>query len=230
MSNVRSMPKSSICCKSVTISTSTRARWTLYGKRKTARSTSKPSRPSWSHTMASCPFPRKERPVIRLETKDRTLRVTTPYHPSFPELARNLGGKWEADTKTWRFDVRDAERVKLLCKRIYGYGDTDLVTIRIAMEPHQYQRELWLCGRQIAIRRGRDSRVSLGEGVVLIAGGFPASGGSMKYPTLSPNEGTVLEVRDVPRSLVTESETVTILEPPQEPTRRIRHDGNDQEA
>jgi hypothetical protein len=38
--------------------------------------------------------------------------------------------------------------------------------------------------------------------VVIVEGGFPDSGGSMKSPSLSEDVGTVLEIRDVPLGLV----------------------------
>ena len=62
----------------------------------------------------------------------------------------------------------------------------------------------------IAERRGRDEAVRLGDGVVIVEGRFGRSGGSAKYPALAP-DGVVLEVRDVPASLVAEDDTVTIV-------------------
>lgn len=60
-------------------------------------------------------------------------------------------------------------------------------------------------GREICSRRGRDYRVKLGEGVVIIEGEFPASGGSRKNPCINAPTGMVLEVRDVPRTLALEA-------------------------
>ncbi len=39
---------------------------------------------------------------------------------------------------------------------------------------------------------------------MVLSGGFPGSGGSVKNPRVDPKEGTVLEVRDFPRKLAEE--------------------------
>jgi hypothetical protein len=56
-------------------------------------------------------------------------------------------------------------------------------------------------GRIVAARLGRDARVTLGPGVTLRSGGFRPSGGSSRKPELAPEDGTSLEVRDVPQAL-----------------------------
>ena len=63
------------------------------------------------------------------------------------------------------------------------------------------REELWMFGRQVASRRSRDDRVRLGEGAIVVQGGFPNSGGSGRYPMLEVFVGTVLEIRDVSRAL-----------------------------
>ncbi|GAA3086438.1 hypothetical protein GCM10020000_86390 [Streptomyces olivoverticillatus] len=76
--------------------------------------------------------------------------------------------------------------------------------------PDGYDQELWLAGRFIARRDARDYPVHLGFGVTLVKGGFPSSGGSMKYPRLEPYDDTVLEIRFVPRAA---AEKVTASNP-----------------
>jgi DNA repair protein RadC len=51
---------------------------------------------------------------------DGHLIVTAPFHPDFPARARMLGGAWDGARKAWLFDPRDAERVRTLCREIYG--------------------------------------------------------------------------------------------------------------
>ncbi|HEX4185032.1 MAG TPA: DNA repair protein RadC [Stellaceae bacterium] len=46
--------------------------------------------------------------------------VGTPYHPNFPARARLLGGDWDALRHVWIFDAREDERVRSLCREIYG--------------------------------------------------------------------------------------------------------------
>jgi len=136
------------------------------------------------------------------------LYVKTPYSGEFVAGAKKLNGKWIADQKEWAFDPRDEERVRELCRKIYGTDgatpDLELVTVRLHLDKLKdyYYGTLELFGRVIARRPGRDSRVRLDNSVVIVAGGFPTSGGSVKNPALSPESGTILEVRDVPRSIV----------------------------
>jgi hypothetical protein len=129
----------------------------------------------------------------------------SPYNTKFSPDARMLGGTWNASAKTWTFDARDERRVRELLVHTYGtdgISAPDVVTVRCnldALEIHNPQ-ELVLFGRPVATRLGRDSAVRLGDGVILVAGGFSASGGSRANPRLCADPGTVLEVRDVPRA------------------------------
>lgn len=128
--------------------------------------------------------------------------LNSPYHPALPKRARELGGKWDGDY--WIFDARDEERVRNMVRDIFGTDGTDnpeLVTVQVNMDIFPSDHTIWFVGRQIASRASRDARVRLGEGVVVVRGGFLSWGGSRKYPTVSPEEGTTLEIRDVPRVL-----------------------------
>lgn len=143
--------------------------------------------------------------MIKIKTVGKKVQVVSPYHPNWPKKAKNLGGRY--DGSAWEFDVRDEERVRALCREIYGTdgSSVDLVTVQIDMDKaHGASGKSWFrFGREILSRTGRDVDVRLGHGVVLLAGGFKASGGSARYPAIDdPKPGTVLEVRDVPRALV----------------------------
>lgn len=139
---------------------------------------------------------------IDIQIDGGKLLLASPYHPDFPAEARKLGGRFDRDGgKTWVFDARDEDRVRALCVRIFGTDGSpaELVTIRLDPERLAYgESEIWLCGRKIAWRPGRDDEVRLGDGVILISGGFPGSGGSRQYPRLQPKAGTILEIRDLP--------------------------------
>lgn len=146
------------------------------------------------------------------------LKLTSDYHPSMAPKAKAIGGRWHTETKSWRFDPRDEQRVRDLCLSVYGIDPfeppTELVTVHLPLraglekdETGTYVSgnasggELWAFGREIAQRPGRDSSVRLGDGVIVFSGGFPSRGGSVKNPSLQPESGTILEVRDVPRRL-----------------------------
>lgn len=131
---------------------------------------------------------------------DRVL-VKAPYNPDFPSEARLLGGKWRAPL--WVFDSRDEERVRELCRLIYGTDGTgcnELVTLRVTVTGHwaEQQDGIYLAGRQVARAFGRDSGAKLGPGVVVLSGRFD-SGGSVKNWTTECKAGTIFELRDVPR-------------------------------
>jgi DNA repair protein RadC len=51
---------------------------------------------------------------------DGRIAVTSPYHPDFPSRARMLGGEWDGGLRVWLFDAGDRERVRNLCREIYG--------------------------------------------------------------------------------------------------------------
>lgn len=127
--------------------------------------------------------------------------VTAPYHPEANADYRDLGGRFQRDTKTWRFDARDLDRVRDVLVKHFGRDDREpasTVTARITLPWKVSEPELRMFGRVIASRRGRDAAVRLGEDVVLISGKFSHRGGSMKYPEIGEADDVVLEVRDIP--------------------------------
>jgi len=95
--------------------------------------------------------------------------------------------------------------MKIEITTAFGAPGEDTMTLRVdlsvANEESENHNEFRACGRTLAWRPGRHAAVRLGEGVIIAAGGFHASGGSMRNPTLADLPGTILEVRDVPRSL-----------------------------
>jgi len=140
-------------------------------------------------------------PDIKVEYGPDCVTVFCPYHPDWPPRARVMGGKWNASQKAWVFDPRDAEAVKQTLLHVYGWDGTypvEILDARLHLGRRGCDtRELWMFGRLIAARLERDSTVRLGNGVVLIQGGFPGSGGSRRYPAIKPKPDTVLEIRDV---------------------------------
>jgi len=156
---------------------------------------------------------------FEIRTDGDRLTVHTPYHPDFPPRARAMDGKWDGASKAWNFDSRDEHNVRNLCRDIYGTDGTeaDLVTIRVTVVGawNQDTGPLYLAGRQIASARGRDSGAKTGDGVIVLGGGF-RSAGSVKNWYTDAIEGTVFEVRDVPRIAVEAIDvpklTVEILE------------------
>jgi DNA repair protein RadC len=59
-------------------------------------------------------------PLSIIEEEDGRIAVSSPYHPNFPARARALGGIWNAARRVWVFDAADHDRVRSLCREIYG--------------------------------------------------------------------------------------------------------------
>src|SRR6266436_7053017 len=59
-------------------------------------------------------------PLLIVEEEDGRIAVSSPYHPNFPARARSLGGIWDARRHVWVFDAGDHDRVRSLCREIYG--------------------------------------------------------------------------------------------------------------
>jgi hypothetical protein len=141
---------------------------------------------------------------IHVSVENGRLLTRTPYNPDFPAGAKRLGGRWDAASRVWAFDARDEERVRALVREHYGTDGSEpvtLVTLRCRADQLSCNQDLWVAGRKVAYRPNRDDYVRLGDGCIIVEGGFPSSGGSVKNPRLSPKSGTVIEVRDIPAAL-----------------------------
>jgi hypothetical protein len=140
---------------------------------------------------------------IRITHRNGSVDVDSPYHPDFVKAARRLNGKFGGGV--WTFDGRDTERICEALIEVYGTDGSmpvEVVDIEVVITGNNGgDTSLFALGRQIAQRRGRDTRVQLGDGVVIVEGGFPASAGSAKYPRLVSNGPVKVLVRDVPRIL-----------------------------
>jgi len=143
--------------------------------------------------------------IVRIEKLENAIEVISPFHPQMPPRAKNLGGKWNPVSNSWVFDKRDEERVRTLCKEIYGDdGKTDIsyvdLLVKLPDGIFSYGDEYRVAGRLVARVFGRDSGAKLGTGVVVLKGGF-GSGGSRKNFATTASKGTEFELRDVPIGL-----------------------------
>jgi hypothetical protein len=152
---------------------------------------------------------RKGSAMISITIEGGRCWVQTPYLPALLPGFRQLGGRWDALSHRWSFDSRDEDRVRqLLLDQLGTDGGPDvLVDCRLDLDQlprtaYPRYEPLRLGALTVVERPGRDRPVSLGEGVVVIQGGFPPRGGSAKNPSWESEAGTILEVRDVPAALV----------------------------
>jgi len=134
------------------------------------------------------------------KTKAGGIAAQTPYHPDLPKRFKALGGKWHSDAGVWTFDIRDEARVRAVVEDVFGSLEESgrLVTLRYKVT-NASGNPVRLAGRVIAERRGRDSAVALGRGVVVVEGYFPNSGGSRNNPSIGLHYGdaVIVEIRDV---------------------------------
>lgn len=146
---------------------------------------------------------------MKVIVKDEKIVVESDYSNKFVEGAKKLNGKWTGSA--WSFDVRNEDRVRKLLLDVYGEDGTEkkanTVTVQLNLNKYEdnhtsgYVREVELFGRVLVRRPSRDREVKLHDSVIIIEGGFPSTGGSMKNPRLETNEGTVIEIKDVPIAL-----------------------------
>jgi excisionase family DNA binding protein len=146
---------------------------------------------------------------VTVTTENGKTSVISPYDAEFVAKAKTIGGRWDGPSKAWTFDARDEQRVRELCREVYGTDGNavesgDLVTVRVRLADHEsaskYDNFAKFAGRRIAHRGGRDEPVRLAANVVLIEGKFPSTGGSMRYPNIDAGDDVIVEVRDIPRA------------------------------
>jgi DNA repair protein RadC len=63
--------------------------------------------------------------AVSIVEQDGRIVVISPFHPNFPARARGLGGEWDAVRHVWTFEAADRDRVKTLCREIYGTDGAD---------------------------------------------------------------------------------------------------------
>jgi hypothetical protein len=140
--------------------------------------------------------------TIHIATDGKNTTARSPYHPDLPARAKALGGKWDGDA--WTFDARDEARVQAMYREIYGTDGTDgdLVTIRCSfrLDYEADKNAIFIGGREVARARGRDSGATIGDGVVFVAGSATSGGSAKNWKTII-REGSVVEIRDMPRTM-----------------------------
>jgi len=140
---------------------------------------------------------------ITINNDGKQVILTSPYHPDLPALARSAGGDWRKPN--WVFDARDEQRVRDLCVKVYGTDGSvaELVDVKVTFGEDYYEPKgpIFLLGRQIATAFGRDSGARLGTGVIVEEGGFVSSGSAKNWATQA-KDGTIILLRDVPKSLI----------------------------
>jgi DNA repair protein RadC len=74
-------------------------------------------------------------PLLITKAENGCISVSSPYHPNFPPRARSLGGIWDTARRLWVFDASDEDRVRSLCREIYGTDGQECGTTGAARFP-----------------------------------------------------------------------------------------------
>ena len=135
-----------------------------------------------------------------------TIKVKSNYDTNFIRGAKNIQGRWKSPY--WVFPAENEKEIKDLLLDVYGECGEPIATVTLEIDVNQcdecddsYDGRLTFGSFTLATRRSRDASVRLASNAMLIEGGFPCSGGSMRYPRCEPKNGTILRVKNVPQTI-----------------------------
>ena len=155
---------------------------------------------------------------MKIEIRENTAYVYTPYNPSFVKKIKTIGGaKWDSSERCWKIPAPAVDAAREIMMDVYGEtdlpDDVEKVTVRVSF-PDGYaecRAPIVVFGRIIASAYGRDTGAKVGDGVVFIKGA-PKSGGSRNnWDTIIP-DGSVAEIRNVPVTALNNSFDYEIVE------------------
>ena len=138
--------------------------------------------------------------MVEVIVTHKLVRVSSPYHPEFPSLARSLQGEWDKTHRRWTFPADMEEHVRELLLEIYGMDSDDYVAVKVVYRISSDEAagtQIFALGRQLARRTRFNAAVRLGKEVSVLEGAFPQTGGSPAKPRLG-GEGSYLLVQNVP--------------------------------
>lgn len=144
--------------------------------------------------------------MLNVEYGDKIISVESEYNPMFVRKARALHGKW--NKPAWEFDASMKDAVRKALMDCYGDdGMSKYVKVRIDLDACcclDYGESMYLSGKcLIATRFSRDSAVKLPDNVFCVDGCFLDSGGSVKHPCVTWEDGTVVEM-NIPQAVYDE--------------------------
>ena len=155
---------------------------------------------------------------MKIEIRDNTAYVFTPYNPAFVKEIKTIGGaKWDGVQRCWKDPEATVDTVRKIMMEVYG--ETDLpdggekVTVRVKFNEMEtsLRSSIVVFGKTIACAFGRDSGARVGDEAAFIVGA-PRSGGSAKNWTTVIDEGSVVEIRNVPIAALNDSYEYEIVE------------------
>lgn len=156
---------------------------------------------------------------MRIEINGDMASVFTPYNAEFVKAMRMISGaRWDRMIKCWNIPSQAVNAVREIMMRVYGETDivhVDKADIRVTFSDSVREEcgPITMFGRTIAYAYGRDSGAKVGEKVAFIKKS-PTSGGSRKNWTTVIPSGAVMELYDIPKSMITDGDgySVEIIE------------------
>ncbi len=114
------------------------------------------------------------------------------HYLTLVDSCKQLGGRWDAETKAWIFSGIVSEQVEALD----DYYNTGYREYKITLKDEVYglRSSAYIAGYRVAIAHGRDSGATLEDGIILLSGRI-RSGGSMKNWTTEVEEGSVIIIK-----------------------------------
>lgn len=131
--------------------------------------------------------------MIKLNRKDGTIEITSPYNALFVKKVKGIGGKWGGTAWIVSEDVE--EQLMAILENVYGYAPEDKkITVKFAAKDFESRDtdDIRIGDMVLVERRNRDWDVNFHNAIVL-EGGFPSSGGSAKHPYTEAYDGTILQ-------------------------------------
>ena len=149
-------------------------------------------------------------------TQNNMIKVETPYSAQFvAELKENIGTrKWNASEKAWYVPEESKDVLMKILKDVYGFNgsedDGKRCTVEITFNESDYvdKDAIKIGGLEIARSFGRDSGARIGEGVIVLEGGF-TSGGSRSNWDTRVKEGTKIKIKNFPEWILNDQEAGT---------------------
>lgn len=133
---------------------------------------------------------------IQIEKGAHEIRVECPYNTDFIRRAKELGGKWDGEFKTWLFPLSAENEIKECLVDIYGFvPDARMIkrTIETTEDITADRDAIIVCGVEIARAWGRDTGAKMQSEAILRKGKID-SGGSRQYWKTEIKKGSVIEV------------------------------------
>lgn len=135
--------------------------------------------------------------TIKVEIKDNRIFVNSPYNAAFIGKAKEIGGRWDAPSKSWTFEESNKNLVNDALIDFYGEGingkaETIKVDYQASKFEDVYKGNISIGNLVTVTRRYRDRPVTITPGTIVIEGSFETSGGSSKSPRPDADTDVIL--------------------------------------